>query len=232
MARLRLALAATIFIAALTASGFAAQQATHPLEGEFAVTATGDQIGTVNFSMVLKRDGNKWTGEIKGAPIPLTVRSVTVVDSNVSIVADVEGQEVTIAGKLEGSKLAGKWNTSDDSGTWSATKNAAPAQAPTSSAPSSSASIEGSYEAQVTADGQGTLPFTLIIKREGDKLVAEAKDSGPLAITGIQVDGDKVTLSATFEGNPFALPGKRTGNEMGGKWEAGGFTGNWSAKKK
>lgn len=232
MARLRLAIAATIFIAVLTATSFAAQQATHPLEGEFTVTATGDQIGTVYFSMVLKRADNKWTGEIKGAPIAMTIRSVTVVDANVTIVADVDGQEVTIAGKLEGGKLAGKWNTSDASGTWSAPKNAAPAQAPTSSAPSSSASIEGAYDAQVTADGQGTLPFTLIIKRDGDKLVAEAKDSGPLNITGIRVDGDSVTLSATFEGNPFELPGKRTGGDMGGKWEAAGFTGNWSAKKK
>lgn len=232
MARLRLTLAATIFIAALTAAGFAAQQATHPLEGEFAVTATGDQIGTVNFSMVLKRDANKWTGEIKGAPIQMTIRSVTVDDTTVNIVADVDGQEVNIAGKLEGAKLAGKWNSSDASGTWSAVKNAAPAQAPASSAASSSASIEGAYDAQVTADGQGTLPFTLIIKRDGDKLVTEVKDAGPLNITGIQFDGENVTLSATFQGNPFELPGKRTGNEMGGKWDAGGIGGNWSAKKK
>jgi hypothetical protein len=232
MARLRLAIAATIFIAAMTATGFASRQATHPLEGEYAVTATGEQIGTVNFTMILKRVNGKWMGEIKGAPVPLTVKSVTADDTSVNIVAEVEGQEVTIAGKFEGGKLAGKWNTADSSGAWSATKNAAPAQATTSSTPASGGSIEGMYEAQVTADGQGTLPFTLIIKREGDKLITEVKDGGPLNITGIRIDGDIVTLSATFEGNPFELPGKRTGNEMGGKWEAGGFTGNWSAKKK
>ncbi|HEY7547233.1 MAG TPA: hypothetical protein VID27_20230 [Blastocatellia bacterium] len=232
MARVRLAIAATIFIAAVTAAGFATGQATHPLEGEYAVTASGDQIGTVNFSMILKRVDGKWTGEIKGAPVVMTIKSVTVDDTSVSIVADVDGAEVTIAGKLEGGKLVGKWNTSDALGTWSAMKNAAPAQAVTSSTPASGGSIEGMYEAQVTADGQGTLPFTLIIKRDGDKLITEVKDGGPLNITAIRVDGDSVTLSATFEGNPFELPGKRTGNEMGGKWEAGGFTGNWSAKKK
>jgi hypothetical protein len=201
------------------------------MEGEYAVTAMGDQIGTVHFSMILKRAGNKWTGEIKGAPIAMTIKSVTADDQSVTIIAEVDGQEVNIAGKLEGGKLAGKWNTSDDSGTWSATKNVAATQTTTSPAASSS-SIEGVYDAQVTAEGQGTLSFTLIIKREGDKLITQAKDAGPLDITGIQFDGENVTLAATFQGNPFELPGKRAGNDMGGKWDAGGVGGTWSAKKK
>jgi hypothetical protein len=72
-----------------------------------------------------------------------------------------------------------------------------------------------------------------VIKRSGDKLVTEVPNPGDLNIVGIEVKGgDSVTLSATFQGNPFPLPGKRTGNEMGGKWSAGGFSGDWSAKKK
>ena len=46
-------------------------------------------------------------------------------------------------------------------------------------------------------------------------------------------DGDVVNFAATYQGNgPIPLPGKRTGNEMGGKWEFGGFSGTWKAVKK
>lgn len=91
--------------------------------------------------------------------------------------------------------------------------------------------IEGNYEVKVIADGQGTLTVTVAIKRNGDKLVTEAKNVEALDITGIQVDGENVTLSAAFQGNPFDLPGKISAGEMGGKWSAGGFGGSWSARK-
>ena len=70
-----------------------------------------------------------------------------------------------------------------------------------------------------------------MIKRSGDKLVTEVPNPGDLNIVGIEVKADgAVTLSATFQGNPFQLPGKRTGSEMGGKWAAGGFSGGHPAK--
>lgn len=91
--------------------------------------------------------------------------------------------------------------------------------------------IEGEYTVKVVADGQGTLTVTVAIKRNGDKLVTQAKDANVLDITGIEVDGENVKLMATFQGNPFDLPGKIMAGEMGGKWAAGGFGGTWSAKK-
>ena len=92
--------------------------------------------------------------------------------------------------------------------------------------------LEGSYDAEVTAEGQGSLPFVLIVKKVGDKLVTEVPNAGDLNIVGIEVNGEAVTLNATFQGNPFPLPGKITGTQMGGNWEAGGFKGTWTAKKK
>jgi Flp pilus assembly protein TadD len=212
---------------ALAVSITARQQA-HPLEGEFTVTATGGEIGTVTFTMIFKQSGGKWMCEVKDSPMPITVNSVTLDADKITIAATVDGQDLTITGKLDGQKLAGNWSVSDANGTWSAMKKTA-AQTTPASTPGS---VEGTYDAQIVADGQGTLPFTLIIKREGDKLVTEVKDAGPINITAIKVEGDNVTLSASYEGNPFDLPGKRTGSEMGGKWEAGGFSGSWSAKKK
>lgn len=218
----------------------------HPVEGTYTVESKSAELGTIAFQLILKRDGGKWTGDIKDAPMPITITSVAVDETNkVTIVADAGGTPVTIIGKLEGDKIAGDWTAGDMKGTWSGgkkanvvasaasgTSTAAPAAA--AGASSAWASLEGSYDFKIVADGQGELPLTLVIKKDGDKFVTEVPGGGDLLITGIDVkDPDAVTLSATYQGNgPIPLPGKRTGAEMGGKWEFGGFAGTWQAKKK
>ena len=96
------------------------------------------------------------------------------------------------------------------------------------------AGIEGSYDFKIVADGQGEFVMTLIIKNEGGKLVTSTENGGDLAVTGIEVkEGDVTNLTATYQGNgPIPLLGKRTGDNMGGKWEFSGFSGTWEAKKK
>jgi hypothetical protein len=97
---------------------------------------------------------------------------------------------------------------------------------------SQTAAIEGTYDAVVVAEGAGTTELTLVIKREGDKLVANSSGSENMTISGIVVDGEKVTLKAAWQGNAFDLPGAITGTEMGGKWDNGFVRGTWSAKKR
>jgi len=218
---------------------------THPVEGTYSVTATSAELGTINFLMALKQSGEKWTGEIKDSPTPLALSTITVDESNkVTITADAGGTAVTINGKLDGTKIAGDWAAGDIRGTWTAVKKSAEelkageknvASAGSSSVSAAAAAgLEGSYDAKVIADGQGELPFTLLIKRDGDQLVTEVQGGGDLNITSITVkDPDEVTLTATYQGNgPIPLNGKRTGDELGGKWAAGPFSGTWSAKKK
>lgn len=232
----------SLVCAVALATGVLAQSAS-PVEGTYNVTATSAEIGTVNFLLIIKRDGGKWTAEVKDSPTPLTVTSVTVDDANkITIIADSGGTAVTINGKFDKGEIAGDWSAGDIKGAWKGAKKddavatAKPAEKPSAapaSAAGSAAGIEGTYDAKVIADGQGELAFTLVIKRDGEKLVTEVPNAGDLNITGVEVkEGDAVTLTATFQGNPFQLPGKRTGSEMGGKWEAGGFSGSWSAKKK
>jgi hypothetical protein len=234
---LKLICLSLICVAALAQASLA--QNGSPIEGTYNVTANSAELGTINFLMVLKRDGAKWTAEIKDSPTPLNVSSVTIDDTNkIMVTADAGGTTVTINGKFDKGEFAGDWSAGDIKGTWKGAKKdaAAAAAKPATSAPVSAevlAAFEGTYDATITADGQGSFPFTLVIKRNGDKLVTEVPNPGDLNIVGIEVKaGDSVTLSATFQGNPFQLPGKRTGNEMGGKWTAGGFSGDWSAKKK
>ena len=224
--------------------GFAQNgNSSHPVEGSYSVEAKGSELGTVNFVIVLKRDGGKWVGEFKDSPMPLTVTSISVDESNkVTINADAGGTTVTIIGKFADGKIDGDWTAGDTKGTWTAAKKdavvaaaASPAAKPVAAASVSSAAaaIEGTYDFKIVAEGQGEFPMTLVIKRDGEKLVTEVPGGGDLLITGIEIkEGDAVSLNASFQGNPFLLPGKRTGSEMGGKWEAGGFSGTWSAKKK
>ncbi|MBA3715412.1 MAG: hypothetical protein H0W76_23650 [Pyrinomonadaceae bacterium] len=84
----------------------------------------------------------------------------------------------------------------------------------------------------MVVDNTGTIPFTMTVKRDGDKLSTEVKDGVDLNITGITVNGDSVTLDASHQDRPFELPGKVTDTGMRGKWEAGGYSGTWTAKRR
>jgi hypothetical protein len=236
----------SLLCAAIMSVAALAQQngSANAVEGNYNVTASSSELGTINFLMILKRDGAKWAAEIKDSPTPLTVTSVTVDDTNkITIIADAGGTPVTIVGKFDSGAIAGDWSAGDIKGTWKAAKKDAvvaaatpvekPAAAPAASA-AAAAGLEGTYDAKVIADGQGELAFTLIIKRDGDKLVTAVENGGDLNVVSIEVkDPDVVNLTATYQGNgPIPLPGKRAGAEMGGKWEFGGFSGTWSAKKK
>src|SRR5262245_8159895 len=217
------------------------------VEGTYTVTSQSNELGTLNFLMMLKRNGEKWIGEFKDMPTPLTITTVTVDESNkITIVADASGTPVTIVGKIDGVKMVGDWTAGDIKGTWSAVKKddvAKIGEKPAAEAPhagakvsaAAAAELEGTYDAKVIADGQGEVVFVLVIKRDGESLKTEVSGAGDLNITGVEVkDPDVINLTATYQGNgPIPLPGKRvTGDEIGGKWEFGGFTGSWTAKKK
>ena len=204
------------------------------IEGTYSMTANSAELGTLNFLMILKRDGGKWTAEVKDSPTPLTMTSVTVDDTNkISITADAGGTAVTINGKYDNGEIAGDFAAGDIKGTFKGTKKDASAAAAKPASAEALAALEGTYDAKISVEGQGDVSFALVIKRNGNKLATEVPNAGDLNIVGIDVkEDDSVTLSATYQGNPFQLPGKRTGNEMSGKWEAGGFSGDWSAKKK
>ena len=231
------ALLSLVFATVLSVSAFA-----QSMEGTYNVSASSSDLGTINFVLVLKKDGDKWTAEIKDSPIPQTVTSVTIEGDTITIVTDAGGTPVNIKGKFTGALVAGDWNAGDAKGTWKGEKAGAAATATAMAGPAPKsmgaaaipAGIEGSYDFKIVADGQGEFVMTLIIKNEGGKLTTSTENGGDLAVTGIEVkEGDVTNLTATYQGNgPIPLNGKRTGDNMGGKWEFSGFSGTWEAKKK
>lgn len=217
-------------------SSVMAQNGAHPVEGKYDVTATGDAIGTITFQLIVKRDGDKWKAEIINSPQPLNVTRMTLEgDNKISLTADTGGTEVTMTALFENDKINGKWIAGDANGNWTAVKQGSAAAAPAASGAASAgaaAALDGDYEGEVVADGQGTLPIAFVVKKDGDKLMTENKGAGDLTVNGLKVSGDSVTLTLAYQGNPFDVSGKLAGSEMGGKWEAGGFSGTWKAKKK
>ena len=61
---------ASLALAGVFASVFtvAALAQSHPVEGTYNVASTSSEMGTVNFVLVLKKNGDKWLGEIRGSP--------------------------------------------------------------------------------------------------------------------------------------------------------------------
>jgi len=225
------ALLTLVLVMAMSVAAFA-----QDVEGTYNVAAASPELGTINFVLVLKKENGKWTGEIKDSPIPQTVTSVTIEGDSITIVTDAGGTPVNIKGKFAAGNVSGDWTAGDAKGTWKGEKTGAAAAA--AAAPSAGggvpAGIEGSYDFKIVADGQGEFVMTLIIKNEGGKLVTSVENGGDLNVTSIEVkEGDVTNLTATYQGNgPIPLNGKRTGGDMGGKWEFSGFSGTWEAKKK
>jgi hypothetical protein len=235
-------LALALVFAGLTAGVALAQSgngATHTIEGTYNVSSASAEMGTITFLMIFKKSGDQWMVEIKDSPIPLTISKVTVdAENNLVLIADAGGTAGEIKGKFDAGKIKGNWTAGELKGTWEATRKeeikAAVAAPPTASAaPAAAAGLEGTYDAKVGAEGQGELPFTLVVKKDGDKLKIEVPDGGVLNIVDIKIDGDNVTLVATYQGQgPIMLPGKRNGEELSGKWEYAGLSGTWKATKK
>src|SRR5262249_56447320 len=131
----------SLLCAAALAQASLAQSGAKSVEGSYSVTANSAELGTVNFLMILKRDGGKWTAEVKDSPTPLTITNVTIDDTNkITITADAGGTAVTINGKFDKGELAGDWSAGDMKGTW---KGAKKGDAAKSAAPLSAEIVAG-----------------------------------------------------------------------------------------
>jgi hypothetical protein len=117
------------------------------------VTANSAELGTVNFTLILKRDGGKWKGDVKDSPTPLTITSVTIDDTNkITIAADAGGTAVTINGKFDNGEFAGDWSAGDIKGTWKGARkdDAAAAAKPAPPSAEVMAAMEGTYDAKIS----------------------------------------------------------------------------------
>jgi hypothetical protein len=219
--------------------------------GSWDVTIDSPQ-GQRTVLMVIKKDGEKFTGAMKSPQGERPLDSVAVKGDEITFVMtrQVQGQDmvITYKGKIAKDSMKGDADFGGlATGTWSAVphkEDAAGASAgaaatpATPAAPSSGANnISGAWDFAVeTAGGSGAPTFTF--KQDGETLTGTYKGQfGEAPLTGT-VKGDNVefTIKISAQGQSItaAYSGKITGKDsMKGIVALGDLgEGTWSAKRK
>ena len=216
--------------------------------GSWDITVEAPQ-GKRTSLLVIKQDGDKLTGVIKGQRGERPLNSVSVKGNEITfdLTFNAQGQDlvITYKGKVEKDKMSGEADFGGmGSGAWSAVphkEDAAAAAPATATAPATTATgadnITGVWNFNVeTPAGTGTPVFTL--KQEGEKVTGTYKGQlGEAPVTGT-VKGNDVMLmikvSPQGEEITVTYTGKITSKDaMSGKATFGNLgEGNWTAKKK
>jgi hypothetical protein len=197
-----------------------------PANGDWDVTLNTPG-GQRNFRVVLKVEGEKLSGELRGErgnlPIEGSAKGKEVKFSYTVKVNDMD-LLITMTGTIEGDAIKG---TADFGGfaqdEWSAKRATASAAAPAPEAKASASGnkvdVTGSWKFEVQTDaGSGTPSFTF--KQEGEKLTGRYKGLlGESDLTGT-VKGDQIEFSFKVSGGiegTMIYTGTTDGKTMKGK---------------
>lgn len=191
----------------------AGSQAAPDLSGTWqlsAVTAQGTQAAT----LVLKKDGDKYSASLVGPDGTTLPAQVTVKDKTVTVTLTTESNNgprtITLTGTIDGDSISG---TADNGrgGTAPFTGKRAAASAP---------DVTGTWSVTVTTDQGGGTP-TFVLKQEGEKLSGQYKGQfGEAPVTGT-IKGNDIAfiVQVTVEGNTARITytGTVSGDTMEGK---------------
>lgn len=237
----------SISLCAMILLGAIAYAQTASAVGSWDITVESPQ-GKRTSLLVIKQEGDKFSGALKGQRGERPLDSVSVKGSDITFVLtfNAQGQDIVITykGKIEKDKMSGDADFGGmASGSWSAVPHkedaaaAAPAAPAAAAAPGAAGDVSGVWDVKVeTPGGPGTPVFTL--KQDGEKLTGTYKGQfGESPITGTIKGGDiSLTLKIAPQGEEIVITytGKLTAKDaMGGKAVFGSFgDGTWTAKKR
>lgn len=225
----------------MLASAFALAQ-TSPAAGDWDV-ALNTPGGVRNFTIALKVDGEKLSGEIKQNKTPLTG---TVKGNDVVINYTVKYMDndlaIAMTGKMTGDAMKGtvsfggfaedEWSAKRATGGAAAASTTAPAPVPDTSG---KVDVTGAWEVEVQTDqGSGNPAFTL--KQDGEKVTGRYKGMlGESDVSGT-VKGNQIELSMKVSGQvegTVIYTGTTDGKTMKGKVSLAGIgEGTFTGKKK
>ena len=212
--------------------------------GEWDITIDSPQ-GQNKALLVIKKEGDKLTGTMKGARGERPLTSVTLNGGEITFVmnANIQGQDMvfTYKGKVEKDSMKGDADFGGfASGTWSAVPHKEGAAAPaTPSTPqaSSGTNITGVWDFAVeTSQGSGSP--TLTLKQEGEKLTGTYKGQfGEAPLTGTVKGADiKFVIKVSAQGQDLTITytGKiETKDSMKGTAALGDLgEATWTGKRK
>lgn len=234
--------ALTFAILTSTLAGGAARPQSN-VAGAWDITIESPQ-GQNKSLLVIKKDGDKLAGMIKGARGERPLESVTVTGSDITFImkANVQGQEMvfTYKGKVEKDSMKGDADFGGFAqGSWSAVPHKEDSAAPSTTTPARSggANISGEWSFAVeTSQGSGSPSFTF--KQDGEKLTGTYKGQfGEAPLTGsvkgaeikfvIKVNAQGQDLTITYTGKIESKDSMKGTAVLGELGEA-----TWTAKRK
>jgi hypothetical protein len=153
---------------------------------------------------------------------------------------DAGGNEGTVTATLDGDKITGKWELGGQGGglelkrAGMASASAAPKPAAPAAAPAAGGDpISGEWDA--TADAGGTsLPFTLKLKLDGDKVTGTSESAqGTATLSKGSFAANKLSFNLDTPNGAIAMTALLKDGKLVGDFDfAGQMTGKWEAKKK
>ena len=234
---------ALVAVSASAARAFAGQGA--GVAGTWDITIDSPQ-GSNKSTLVIKKDGDKLSGMIKGARGERPLESVMLSGSDITFImkANVQGQDMvfTYKGKVEKDSMKGDADFGGfATGTWSAVPHkddgAAPAAPASAPAPSGGTNISGDWSVTVeTGGGSGTPSFTF--KQNGENLTGSYKGQfGEAQLTGTLKGADiKFAFKIDAQGQQMTITyiGKvESKDSMKGTVSLGELgEGTWTGKRK
>jgi major membrane immunogen (membrane-anchored lipoprotein) len=229
-----------MMIALMTYGLAAAQENKPPIEdaisGKYQGAAKSEALGEIPLTVEIRNEGGKLSGKIETPQGPLTITSGTYQDGRISLKFDIGGTEGTVTAQLKDGKIVGEWTLAGQSGSLELKKVDLTAAKPSEPNPAETQKadpLSGEWDAVAEAQGM-TIPFTLKLKLEGDKVSGEASSpQGTLQITNGSWVADKLSFSLDTPNGAIKMTATIKENKLVGEYDlAGQIQGKWEASKK
>ncbi|HVG21860.1 MAG TPA: hypothetical protein VNI02_22685 [Blastocatellia bacterium] len=210
------------------------------VSGKYEGVAKSDQMGEIPLTVELKNDNGKLSGKIETPQGPAPITSGTYADGKLTMKFDAGGNEGTVTATVNGDKITGKWELGGVGGPVELKRSGAASAGDAKKEekkeemkPAAADPVSGEWDASAEAQGT-TIPFTLKLKLDGDKVSGSSESSqGSAPISKGTFVANKLTFSLDTPGGTIQLTGMVKDGKITGEFDfAGQMTGKWEAKKK
>jgi hypothetical protein len=211
------------------------------ISGKYEGIAKSEAFGEIPLTVNLKSAGGKLTGTIETPQGPATITDGSYADGKVTLKFNAGGNEGTVTATLNGDKIAGKWELGGAGGTLELKKaggttpatTTTPAAPPTGAPAAAGDPISGDWDASADAGGM-TIPFTLKLKLEGNKVTGSStSDQGTATLSNGKWEGNKLSFNLDTPQGSITMSGVVKDGKIAGDFDfSGQMTGKWEAKKK
>ena len=226
-------------LAVLLLLAAAAAQTKDELSGKYEGVAKSAALGEIPLTVEIKNDNGKLSGKLDTPQGTIMITDGSYKDGKVALKFDAGGNEGTVTAQMKDGKIVGDWTLAGQTGTLELKKAGAtmagpPAAAtPAPAAASAKDPISGEWAANADVQGM-SIPFTLKLKLEGDKVTGEStSDQGTATVSKGTFAADKLSLLLDTPGGVLKLDAMLKDGKLTGDLDfASQAQGKWEAKKK